>query len=336
MESVNQKVNVVVNGMKFDASLDRIRSWRAEHIYFDLEKLATDSLPITAQMEMYYFFRQIERCLLLYRRRHLHQAELFFTYLAQSVIPKDTQVSCGMYSLRLAMEAYRDFVLDNGTGAQEKLEQAIDYALRQSVTVPRFLIAAEEQWFNKIKAFAKTSSFNEGVFVNDALLLLCFGYTGIADTADLSAVMEKNQSEDKENMIINNLDRLLKMMHTLMSEGKFKTIWKTLFFKQLQQIVVMVDKEFTYGISSIINLIGDFFQGNKMSFLDAVCTNMDIVNVMPFYIKREIVQAFLTTVDEYKVDISHCAGYGVFATLIKQYLHIRHIPLMNTPLLHVA
>lgn len=325
MQNINSNLEFFINHFRFKEEPPSPN--KNNHIYYNIEKLVINNkISIEKKMKMFYIFSLNESCLSLFRKRRINEAENLFLYLNKLDINIDSTIDYGMLSLHNAMAAYRDYVYQNCSEAEIKLQKAISYSISQSKTIPRFLIALQDQWLNRIRNIIKTN-FDEGKLKKECLLLLSFNYNGVFGETNYLPILKNNSKIDLESSIRANFNQLLKMLDDLSEKGKINKNFYNSFFKDLNETVMQYDNRFEYGFSRTISILNRCYASNNIFILlDELKKNIDLINNSPLFIKKKIVSQFIKIVNENKIDTVHYRGYTPFVEIIRKELQIENIP----------
>jgi len=330
VKNINSSLKFFINHFKINN--DSSRSNKSNHIYYNLEKLAiANKISIEKKMKMFYIFSLNEICLSLFRERRNNEAENLFLYISKLDINIDATIDFGMLGLYTAMAAYRDYVYQNYLEAEIKLQKAICYSINQSKTIPRFLIALQDQWLNRIRVIIKTN-FDEKELKKECLLLLSFHYNGVLDERNYLPILKNNSKIDLERPIGTTLNQLIQMLDNLIEKSKISKDFYNSFFKDLNETIIRYDNKFEYGFSRIISILNKCYdRENIFDLLDEFKKNIDLINTSPFFIKRKIASHFISIINENRFDITHYRDYNLFVDIIRKELRIENIPMPVIP-----
>ncbi|HET6256485.1 MAG TPA: hypothetical protein VFE32_20590 [Puia sp.] len=140
------------------------------HIFHKLVEHYADRISEADLRSLYKQFDNVENALALSRRRELHSAEAIFERLAAQKMEYPEYIRNGMSSMIRAAVAYYEYACGRSEEAIELLEQAIGYAMTQSVNYPFILTGALEQWRNIVVVKMRKGDLNGALADMNALI----------------------------------------------------------------------------------------------------------------------------------------------------------------------
>ncbi len=325
MDNFYNQLKNFIDNFSIQSSYTPSKTNRTVHIYFDMEKLASNSISINDKMKMFYLFCQNEACLTFYRKRNINVAEIAFNKLNEFDIKINSIIDNGMLSLYFAMAAYRDYVHLNYSEAEIKLDRALHYSIEQSQTLPRFLIALQDQWFSKLRIYARINDCNQTKIIDESIALFFFTYTGIMNNKDISINFYKNSFQDIAEGISYFFNQFIKITDNMIGQKKVEDFY-FIALNKFKQIIFLYDSDLRFDISRIILLLASHYNGETSAFLNDINEHISLIQSAPYFIRKKIINIFLSIAAEYKIDLSTLPNFNSFSEKIKQDLNINYYP----------
>ena len=167
---MNTFIELFTDGSLLGQSPEKIQP---THIFHELVEYFADRLTEPELRFLYKQFGQLENALALSRRRELYPAGLIFAEIAAYQLEYPDFIRSGMLSMLKAAEAYYVYACERKEEAIEMLEQAIGYAMAQSMNFPLILSGALEQWRNIIVVRTRQGDLKGALSEMNALISFC-------------------------------------------------------------------------------------------------------------------------------------------------------------------
>jgi hypothetical protein len=300
-----------------------LKYMKSKHVFHDIERYSAAHFSFEERVETYRVFKMIESCLRLYRSGKINQANLAFSKLKLTERNFNKDISAGMFAIYYGMVAYKEYVCKDYNAAEKAIQHSVLFALRQSVILPRFILAAGDQWFNRIKIFSSYPNIYEELFLKESLALIHFSYKGNIKGKKLSNVLAQNDMEEVERIIIFNVDRLIRTSEWLLQKGKISFHFYKSFFQGLYTNVKKDDGNLHFDISRVIQLLNNYYEKSNDSFLEEMMEKMALINTMPATIKKVFANAIIAVIADNESQQPYLKKFDTYINELEQHFGIK-------------
>ncbi|MEV4883661.1 hypothetical protein MRBLMN1_002166 [Chitinophaga ginsengisegetis] len=300
-----------------------LKYMKSRHVFHDIERYSAAHFSFEERMEIYRIFKMIESCLRLYRSGKINQANLAFSRLSITEQQFNKDIQPGMLAIYYGMVAYKEYVCKDFDAADKAIQHSVLFALRQSVILPRFILTAGDQWFNRIKIFSSYPNIYEELFLKESLALIHFSYKGHIKGKKLNNILEQNDMGEVERIIIFNVDRLIRTSEWLLQKGKISFHFYKSFFQGLYANVKRDDAGFRFDISLIIQLLSNYYEKSTDAFLEEVIEKISLINTMPSIIKKVIANAIIAVIADVENQHPYLKRFEPYVNELKQHFGIK-------------
>jgi tetratricopeptide (TPR) repeat protein len=291
---------------------------KSYHIFIELLAHFEKELSSSEYMELYYFYTLCEKCLTFSRRNEINSAHATFKTL--SAIDRHAfspgvvnAVDANYYSCL----AYLEYVEKRYDSAIACMEEALKYTVVQKDKMAKFLPSIYELNVNILRVYIKTKNTEKTIeILSDLLGSVIYD---INNSTYLNPGLNSLSHGDKKKWahhIVNN------SIHALWRKFGDESIEADAIYRAVFQNILHPANQADTTLNALIKVLSlnqQYLDGRKNVFNKLSEHDFDAIRNSPFYLKRMVLNNYLSYISKHDENIEEHANFTYFAGILTEF-----------------